>query len=407
VTAWDIAAAVRAGTTSARAEAEAALARIAAGADLLAVTRVLAERALAEADAVDAQVARGEDPGPLAGVPYGVKDLFDVAGLSTTAGAGAREHAPAAAADAEAIRRLRAAGAVLVCTLNMDEYAYGFVTDNARWGITRNPRDPARFAGGSSGGSAAAVAAGLVSFALGSDTNGSIRIPSSLCGVWGIKPTHESLPLAGVFPFVETLDDIGVMAGSAADLALVDGVLRGDAGVAETGPVAILGGWFARHLSPEMQDAMAALARRLGDPPVVEIAGVEAARSAAFLLTAYEGGHFHAPMLAREAMGYDPATRDRLIAMAALQARWPVLIAPTVPGPAPLIADPTIPIDGVPRPARANLGLFTQPISFLGLPVVAMPLAVPGLPLGVQVIGRRGDDRALLAWAAREMRDVA
>ena len=429
MTAWDIAAAVRAGTTSARAEAEAALARIAAGADLLAVTRVLAERALAEADAVDAQVARGEDPGPLAGVPYGVKDLFDVAGLSTTAGAGAREHAPAAAADAEAIRRLRAAGAVLVCTLNMDEYAYGFVTDNARWGITRNPRDPARFAGGSSGGSAAAVAAGLVSFALGSDTNGSIRIPSSLCGVWGIKPTHESLPLAGVFPFVETLDDIGVMAGSAADLALVDGVLRGDAGVAETGPVAILGGWFARHLSPEMQDAMAALARRLGDPPVVEIAGVEAARSAAFLLTAYEGGHFHAPMLAREAMGYDPATRDRLIAgaalpnavhaaalayravfaarMAALQARWPVLIAPTVPGPAPLIADPTIPIDGVPRPARANLGLFTQPISFLGLPVVAMPLAVPGLPLGVQVIGRRGDDRALLAWAAREMRDVA
>lgn len=425
-----LAARVRRGEISAVAVARAALARIAARHDLHAVTRPLAGRALAEAAAVDARVAAGDDPGPLAGVPYGVKDLFDVAGLPTTAGAARLAHAPAAAADALAVRRLRAAGAVLVATLNMDEFAYGFVTDNAHWGITRNPHDPARFAGGSSGGSAAAVAAGLLGFALGSDTNGSIRIPASLCGVFGLKPTHASLPMEGVHPFVDTLDDMGIFARDAGDLALVDGVLRGDGGgdaAADLVP-ALLGGWFADNLTPEMTAALDALARGLGYPPVVVADGVAAARSAAFLLTAFEGGHLHADALRREAMTYDPATRDRLIAgaalpsavqaraleyravfarrMAALLDRHPVLIAPTVLGPAPRIDDPVVMISGVPQPARANLGLFTQPISFLGLPVVAAPLPTPdlsqgGLPLGVQLIGRPGSDRALIAYAAR------
>lgn len=162
--------AVRSGRLSAVALATAALDRIAArNPAIVAVTRTLRDRALAQAAAVDAQLAAGQDPGPLAGVPYGVKDLFDVAGLPTTAGAARLKDAPPATADAEAIARLRAAGAVLVATLNMDEFAYGFVTDNAHWGITRNPHDPARFAGGSSGGSAAAVAAGMLPFALGSD----------------------------------------------------------------------------------------------------------------------------------------------------------------------------------------------------------------------------------------------
>lgn len=157
-----------------------------------------------------------------------MKDLFDVAGLPTTAGSAVRAAAPPASADAEAIRRLRAAGAVLTCTLKMDEFAYGFATVNATHGTTRNPHDPARLAGGSSGGSAAVVAAGLVPFALGSDTNGSIRVPASLCGLYGVKPAHGSLPAAGTYPFAESFDDIGPFAASLDDLTLVWSVLRGE-----------------------------------------------------------------------------------------------------------------------------------------------------------------------------------
>jgi aspartyl-tRNA(Asn)/glutamyl-tRNA(Gln) amidotransferase subunit A len=416
----EIASDVRAGRLRAVDVAREALVRIDAGADLLAITRVLAQRALDEAAQVDAKVACGQDPGPLAGVPYAVKDLFDVAGLATTAGAARLEFAEPAGADAEAIQRLQAAGAVLCATCNMDEFAYGFVTDNARWGITRNPHDRARFAGGSSGGSAAAVAAGLVHFALGSDTNGSIRVPASLCGVFGIRPTQGSLPTAGTFPFVHSFDTIGAFARSAADLALVDAVLRGDtpAGSVHIEP-ALLGGWFAQDLTPEMVAALA----MLGPLPTVELEGVAQARSAAFLVTAYEGGHLHADALRSDALSYDPATRDRLLAGAALPAavharalacrdvfaarlqalldRHGVLIAPVVMGPAPLIADPVVRIGDRDLPARANLGLFAQPISFVGVPVVTAPLAVPGLPLGVQLIGAKGSDRALIGYAAR------
>jgi aspartyl-tRNA(Asn)/glutamyl-tRNA(Gln) amidotransferase subunit A len=422
----EIAAAIRSGQLSAEAAAKAALARIEAiNPAVNAVTRILSDRALAEAAAVDAKIARGEDPGALAGVPYGVKDLFDVAGLPTTAGAGMLRDAAPADKDSDAVERLCAAGAVLVATLNMDEYAYGFVTDNAHWGITRNPHDRARFAGGSSGGSAAAVAAGMLPFALGSDTNGSIRIPASLCGLFGLKPTHESLPMAGTFPFVDSLDDIGPFARSARDLAAVHAVLAGGAAPHPAGQdrVARLGGWFARNLSTEMETALGRLDRAVGAATGVELPLVDQARSAAFLMTAYEGGALHRAALARDAMAFDPATRDRLLAGAALpQAaydealafrgwfrdrvdeifeRYDILIAPSTYGPAPLIADPVIPIDGKAAPARANLGLYTQPISFIGLPVVAAPLAVAGLPLGIQIIGRRGDEARLFAFAAR------
>ena len=312
--------AVRSGRLSAVALARAALERIAARNPAInAVTRTLPDRALAEAAAVDACVAAGQDPGPLAGVPYGVKDLFDVRGLPTTAGAGRLKDAPPAGADADAIRRLGAAGAVLVATLNMDEFAYGFVTDNAHWGITRNPHDRNRFAGGSSGGSAAAVAACMLPFALGSDTNGSIRIPASLCGLYGIKPTHGSLPLTGVYPFVHTLDDIGAFTRSARDLALVDAVLRG--GRSDRGALrraALLGGWFQANLAPDMAAALERLSAALGGLPVIDLPDVARARSAAFLLTAYEGGQLHRDALAADPLSYDPATRDRLIAGAAL-----------------------------------------------------------------------------------------
>ncbi len=123
--------------------------------------------------------------------------------------------------------RMRATGAVLVATLNMDEFAYGFATVNAAFGTTRNPHDVARLAGGSSGGSAAAVASGMLPLALGSDTNGSIRVPAALCGLYGLKPAHGSLPMQGVYPFVDSFDDIGPFATSIADLKLAWQVLGG------------------------------------------------------------------------------------------------------------------------------------------------------------------------------------
>ena len=164
------------------------------------------ERALAAAAVVDAALAAGGDPGPLAGVPFAVKNLYDVAGLATIAGSCIdRDRAPAAR-DAALVRRLTNAGAVLVGALNMDEYAYGFSTENTHYGATRNPHDPTRIAGGSSGGSAAAVAASLVPLALGSDTNGSIRVPAALSGVFGLRPTYGRLSRAGMRLFAASID---------------------------------------------------------------------------------------------------------------------------------------------------------------------------------------------------------
>jgi aspartyl-tRNA(Asn)/glutamyl-tRNA(Gln) amidotransferase subunit A len=412
---------VRSGRAGASSFAEQALASIAAD-RFNAATRALPDRARSEAARVDAGVASGRDPGPLAGVPYGAKDLFDIVGLPTTAGSAIHAVARPAVADAAALQRLGNAGAVLVATLNMDEFAYGFATINATHGTTRNPHDPARLAGGSSGGSAAAVAAGIVPFALGSDTNGSIRVPASLTGVYGLKPTHGSLPMEGVFPFAESFDDIGPFARSVADLRCVWEVLRGGA-VADVDPpyrLARLGGRFAANIDPDQSAAIAAIA---GDTPVIDLPDIARARSAAFLITAYEGGTLHRADLGRDAMAFDPATRDRLIAGALIPrsiydaaqafraefcaridayiADFEVLLAPSAPCVAPPIADPVITIDGEKRPARSDLGIHTQPISFAGLPALAVPLLRPGrLPLGLQLIGRRGGEAALFGFAA-------
>ncbi len=419
----EIAAAVRSGQVRAIDLAETCLARLAQGDPFAAVTRVLAERARDEAGRVDAAVAAGRDPGPLAGVPYGVKDLFDVAGLPTTAGSAIYADAAPAAHDAQAIARLRQAGAVLVATLNMDEFAYGFATINARHGTTRNPHDPARLAGGSSGGSAAVVAAGIVPFALGSDTNGSIRVPASLTGLYGLKPTHGALPMAGVFPFAESFDDVGPFTASVADMQCLWQVLAGSPDVAGTGHelrVARLGGRFRDNADPDQLTAIDAIAP---DAPLIAVPDIARARSAAFVITAFEGGALHAQALGHAAMQFDPATRDRLIAGALLPrglyeqaqefrlqfkqkilelvAMYDVMLAPAAPCVAPPIADPRIMIDGAMVPARADLGVHTQPISFTGLPSLAVPLRRPGrLPLGLQLIGKPGGEPALLRFAA-------
>jgi aspartyl-tRNA(Asn)/glutamyl-tRNA(Gln) amidotransferase subunit A len=421
MSAIEIAARVRGGEVSAVAIAREAIARIRAGNDAInAVTRILDGRALAEAQAVDDIVASGRDPGPLAGVPYGVKDLFDVAGLPTTAGAGMRRNASPAIADAEAIARLKAAGAVLVATLNMDEFAYGFATVNATFGTTRNPRDTTRLAGGSSGGSAAAVAAGMLPLTLGSDTNGSIRVPAALCGIYGLRPTLHALATQGTFPFVESFDTIGPFATSVADLGAAWRALGGVGEAGGSPRVARLSGWFDQTLNDE---AAALLDRAFAGLDRIEWADVERARSAAFLMTAREGGLRHLPELRTRALEFDPATRDRLIAGALLPEsayrtakafrsefrarvlehfdRHDVLIAPCIGEGAPLVDDPFITVGGQRVPARANLGLLAQPISFIGLPVIAAPLAHAGpLPLGIQLIGRPGGEADLFAYAA-------
>jgi aspartyl-tRNA(Asn)/glutamyl-tRNA(Gln) amidotransferase subunit A len=280
-TAWmranEIAAAVREGRASAASVVDAGLARIAAlNPTLNAFTDVFKRRARARAQAIDQARANGGMLGALAGVPFAVKNLFDIAGLCTRAGSKINRESAPATRDATLISRLEAAGAVLVGAAHMGEYAYDFTGENVHDGASRNPHDPSRMAGGSSGGSGAAVSGGLVPLALGSDTNGSIRVPSSLCGIFGLKPTYGRLSRAHTFPFVASLDHVGPLARGTRDLALAYDAMQGHDGddpVCVDRPVeavtpllgrgsdglriAIAGGYFRAGASPEAKTALA------------------------------------------------------------------------------------------------------------------------------------------------------
>ena len=439
-----ISASVRARRVSAASVAEAVLAEIdAKNAGLNAYTAVLAERALAEAHAVDSKIAKGEDPGPLAGVPYGVKNLYDVAGLTTRAGSRINRDLPPVENDARLVQRLTHAGAVLLGTQNMDEYAYGFTTENAHDGNSFNPRDRTRSPGGSSGGSAASVAAGLGAFALASDTNGSIRVPASFCGIFGLKPTFGRLPRTGTFPFVFDLDHLGPLARHAADLALIYDALQGadadDPNCAPRPPdfasptvldypmdlrIGILGGWFHDMAGDAARGAVRIVASALGASATVELPGAEAARSAAFVITASHAANLHRENLVLRAEAFDPATRSRLLAGALLPAgfvlqaqrvrrcfseqaaeifrSFDILLAPATPCPATTIGQTTLPLNGIEIPARASIGLLTQPISCIGLPVVSVPVHHTGtLPIGVQIIAAPWQEARALQVAAR------
>ena len=427
-TASEIAAAVAAGTSSATSVVEGALTRIKARNPALnAFTAVTAERALAKARALDAARASGKPLGPLAGVPFAVKNLFDIAGLPTLAGSKINRDRAAAGADAPLIARLEAAGAVLVGALNMGEYAYDFTGENVHDGPSRNPHDTAHMTGGSSGGSGGAVAGGLVPLSLGSDTNGSIRVPSSFCGLFGLKPTYGRLSRARTFPFVASLDHLGPLARSAQDLALAYDAMQGqdpedpvcadrpaepvlpllDRGV-DGLRVAVAGGYFKRGASPEVLDALGRIAKALGATREIEIPEAARARAAAYVITATEGAALHLDRLCKRAADFDPATRDRLIAGALVPAslvvkaqkfrRWyreqvlklfegvDAILAPATPFTAPRIGQQTMQLEGAEVPLRPNIGIFTQPISFIGLPVVAVPVPLRPLPIAVQVI---------------------
>ena len=275
---------------------EAALARIAKhNSALNAFTDVTADRARAKARSVDAAIAAGKNPGPLAGVPFAVKNLFDVKGLSTRAGSKINRDLKPSPRDATLIERMEAAGAVLVGALNMGEYAYDFTGENVHDGPSRNPHDVTRMTGGSSGGSGGAVGGGLVPLALGSDTNGSIRVPSSFCGIFGLKPTYGRLSRARSFPFVASFDHLGPFARNVGDLALAYDAMQGpdpDDAACTTRPaepvsallaqdigglrIAIAGGYFQNNVFPEASEAVARVAKALGTTRTVEIPGSRA-----------------------------------------------------------------------------------------------------------------------------------
>ena len=366
--------AVRSGAVSARELLAASLARIAAtDGQVNAFTMQTRARAEAEADAIDAQRARAPQAlGPLAGVPFAVKNLFDIEGEVTLAGSIVnRSHTPAEA-DAVLVQQMQSAGAVLVGALNMDEYAYGFTTENTHYGPCHNPHDLARISGGSSGGSGAAVAAGQVPMTLGSDTNGSIRVPASLCGVWGLKPTFGRLSRRGTYPFVYSIDHLGPLASSVAGLALAyDALQRPDArdpgchaqrvqpvtplmqGAAPGLRIGVLGGYFEEHASAAARMAVSMASQALGVTNTVQWPDAALGRSAAFIITASEGGSLHLDDLRTQSAAFEPLSVDRFIAGAlqpadwylraqrfrrvyrervnALFADWDVLIAPATP----------------------------------------------------------------------------
>jgi len=438
-TASEIARAVMSGKAKASAVIDAALRRIAAAEPTVnAFTDLVADRARKRAAEIDA----GRHLGPLMGVPFAVKNLFDIEGLATRAGSKINVDGPRASRDGALVRKLEAAGAILVGGLNMGEYAYDFTGENAHYGPSRNPHDPTRMTGGSSGGSGAAVAAGEVPLALGSDTNGSIRVPASLCGLFGLKPTYGRLSRAGSFPFVDAFDHLGPLARSTEDLALSFDAMQGwdpddpvctDRDIEPTMPtlhegigglrIAVAGDYFTKGGEPECFEAVATVAKALGATRTVVLPHAAAARSAAYVITAIEGAQLHLPRLRTRPQDFDPDTRERFMAGALLPGSWyvkaqrfrrqyraevlklfnevDIILAPATPCSAPRLGQVMMSIGGVELPVRANLGLFTQPISFIGLPVVAVPTRKSGaLPIGVQVIARPYNEATALRVAA-------
>ncbi|MEJ1160944.1 amidase family protein [Prosthecomicrobium sp. N25] len=421
-----------------RARLESILAAIeAAGGDGgRAFRKVHAAEARAAADAADARAAAGSRLGPLDGCLVSVKELFDIAGETTTAGSRLRLGAPPAAEDAEVVRRLRAAGAILVGRTAMSEFAFSGVGINPHFGTPGNPADPDRIPGGSSSGAAATIGAGYADLAIGSDTGGSSRIPPALCGHVGLKPSTGRIPIRGAFPLSTTLDTVGLLAGSvglarAAFSVLADGagappgapdparlrlgLVRSPRLLAETEPeilaafVGACGRLSAAGAAIEevgMEDLLDGIAglNELGTFPGIELAatlkGEFPARAALMdplIVARLER------MLAVPALDYVLMQRRRAALLEAVRPRFrdlDALILPTVPIRAPRIADLADPAAF----ARANLLLLrnTIPANILDLPSASVPLPMPAgsLPAGLMLMGASGTDETL--WAVAE-----
>lgn len=422
--------AVQTGTITATELIQALLTRIEQyNPQLNAFSHITQARALQKAQAIDALRATGQPLPPLAGLPFAVKNLFDIQGLATLAGSKINQEFPPAESDAFLIHQLEQAGAILLGALNMGEYAYDFTGENTHFGASLNPHNFNRMSGGSSGGSGTAIAAGFVPISLASDTNGSIRVPSSFCGLYGLKPTFGRLSRSGTYPFVGSLDHLGPMARSPRDLARIFDVLQGvdpqdlaqtpqsrldctpelDKGIAGLS-MTTLSGYFQTGADPLVIQALHKVAQALSATASLEIPDIASARAAAYIMTCAEGAELHFSQIQSRPQDYDPDTRDRFIAGTMIPAVWlqrahkvrhyfrdkfieifkttDVLIAPTTPCLAPELGQKTLPFNGQTLPLRPNIGIYTQPISFIGLPVVNVPVWLPEseLPIGIQII---------------------
>ncbi|MEV0391438.1 amidase [Nonomuraea sp. NPDC050643] len=395
---------------------------------LNAFVTVDAKGALAAARLADEELANGTDRGPLHGVPVGVKDLIMVAGLPATMGS---RHFTGYVpdTDADCVTRLRAAGAVIVGKTTTHEFAYGASGDRSANGPSRNPWDPARMSGGSSGGSAAAVAAGILPMALGTDTGGSVRIPAALCGIAGFKPAYGALSSDGVFPLARTLDHVGVLAGDAESCRLAYACLTPAAPAGEAGPGRVA--WLDPAGLFDGDARVVAAVRAVAEPAAGGMEEVrvpdwvgDAVRAAYPAIVSSEAADVHAERLAEAPELFDPEVLVRLSAaldvpawryvramaarakiaeaVAALFERHDVLALPTVPITAPLLDQREMKLDGQRIPVLHALLSLTSPWNVLGHPALTVPAGtVDGLPVGLQLVGRPGSEAVLFATAAR------
>jgi aspartyl-tRNA(Asn)/glutamyl-tRNA(Gln) amidotransferase subunit A len=405
-----------------------------------AFTQIDAAGARAAARAADLELQSGRDRGPLHGIPISIKDLIDQAGLVTTA-ASRVLRGRRASADAPVVSRLREAGVVILGRTNLHEFALGTTSEDSAFGPVRHPMDPARSAGGSSGGSAAAVATGMGLASIGTDTGGSIRIPAAVCGLVGLKPTFGEVPVDGVVPLSPSLDHVGPIALTVADATLLWAALTGRritpvaARKAATVRLRPLEGYFAAPLDRQTATAYARGLDLLsrsgcqllpGNGATAEIAGPVAATIAGVYVDVVlpEAASWHAAHLDARGDEYTPVVRARLEAgrqvpparhAAALSARMALrrlvdaalehadaLVLPTLPIVAPLLGVSDIVIDPA-RPERTTVRAAmlrqTQLFNLTGHPAVSLPLPADGLPVGLQLVGRIDDTRGLVATA--------
>jgi len=402
------------------------------------------EVALEQARRADDDFARGSDRGPLQGVPYALKDLFDTSGIRTTGGTKIfADRVPDR--DCAVYERLQAAGAVLMGKTGMHELAYGITSNNPHFGAVRNPRDPARIPGGSSGGSGAAVAAGIVCFAMGSDTGGSIRIPAAYCGCVGLKPTFGRVSRFGTLPLGGSLDHMGPMTQTARDGALVMEAIAGydprddssshrpvdgfvKSGFSMTGlRIGVPENFYNERIAPEVAAAFADALRRaesagarlipvpVPDPAALNVAGrVILLAEVSALMAPYAGrrGDFGADVLALLDQGrllaatdYINAQRFRRRAQRQWADMWQsvdVIFTPTAPILAPLIGRSDVEWGGEggiveAEDVRLATTRLVRAINVLGIPAVSIPLHCNQLPAGLQIIGRPFDDGLVLA----------
>ena len=424
---------LRGGTTTAEALATACLERIAAiGPALNAYITVLADRALEDAARADRERRAGIDRGPLHGVPLSLKDMIDLAGSPTTAASRVRQGS-VAGQDAPVVARLRQAGAVFVGKCNLHEFAYGTTSEDSAYGPVRHPRDPSRSPGGSSGGSAVAVATGTCAGSVGTDTGGSIRIPSAICGLVGLKPGYGELSCAGVVPLSWSLDHVGPITRTVDDAWILYRVMRGRAAPAIPDQVAPLRArlgvphaYFLDLLDREVRARFdEALSRLQAAGASVEPVFIPHAADTAPVyahIQAPEASAYHAPALERAAEAYTPNVRARLEAGRYLLAEDYVraqrgrtvlrrevdaalrgcdaLLVPTVPITAPPIGAGEMEIDGRQESIRSLMLRLTQLFNLTGHPAVSLPAGTngAGLPCAVQLIGTRTEP---LLWLAR------